>query len=54
MLSAGSLEDMLGSVDVLKRSSSQLSSVIVELRASRADLKKREKALRRPSAVPRS
>ncbi len=45
MLSANSLEDMLGSVDVLKRSSSQLSSVIVELRASRADLKKREKAL---------
>jgi cell wall-associated NlpC family hydrolase len=45
MLSAGSLEAMLGSVDVLKRSSSQLSSVIVKLRASRADLKKREKAL---------
>ena len=45
MLSANSLEDMLGSVDVLKRSSSQLSSVIVELRASRSELKKREKAL---------
>ena len=47
MLSAGSLEDMLGSVDVLKRSSSQLSSVIVELRASRSDLNKREKALQK-------
>ena len=45
MLSADSLEDMLGSVDVLKRSSSQLSSVIVELRESRSELKKREKAL---------
>lgn len=45
MLSANSLEDLLGSVDVLKRSSSQLGSVIVELRTSRADLKKREQAL---------
>ena len=47
MLSAGSLEDMLGSVDVLKRSSSQLSGVIVELRASRSELNKREKALQK-------
>jgi cell wall-associated NlpC family hydrolase len=45
MLSARSLEDILGSVDVLKRSSSQLSNVIVQLRTSRSDLKKREKAL---------
>ena len=45
LLSASTLQDMLGSVDVLKRSSSQLSSVIVELRASRSDLDKREKAL---------
>ncbi|MEA3034016.1 MAG: peptidoglycan DL-endopeptidase CwlO [Sphingomonadales bacterium] len=47
MLSAGSLENMLSSVDLLKRSSSQLSSVIVELRTSRADLSKREKALQK-------
>jgi cell wall-associated NlpC family hydrolase len=47
MLSAGSLENMLGSVDVLRRSSSQLSSVIVQLRLSRADLTKREKALQK-------
>ena len=50
LLSAHSLEAMLNSVDVLKRSSTQLNSVIVELRTSRNDLNRREKQLKKDEA----
>jgi cell wall-associated NlpC family hydrolase len=50
LLSAHSLEAMLNSVDVLKRNSTQLNSVIVELRTSRSDLNKREKQLKKDEA----
>src|SRR5215475_11776265 len=41
---------MLNSVDVLKPNSGQMNSVIVELRASRNDLNKREKKLKKDEA----
>ena len=50
LLSAHSLEAMLNSVDVLKRNSTQLNSVIVSLRASRNDLNRREKQLKKDEA----
>ncbi len=45
ILAAGSLDSMLNSVDLVNRSSNQMTAQIVELRSSRQDLQRREKAL---------
>ena len=45
MLASGSLDDMLATIDVLKRSQNQLKNLIVTLRDARRDLSKRQHQL---------
>jgi peptidoglycan DL-endopeptidase CwlO len=46
VLSAGSLDQMLSTVDLINRSESQVTSVIAELRTTRAEFQRRETALK--------